>query len=137
MWFLLLACTPDFEMTVSPALLNLGVVDFAEEMPEEGYDPGQVSVTNVGKGEPQLALSGYDAEHICVVGFTGRELPVTLGALPEGSTYLLNIAPCGYIAGERDTEVSTEVTLTTGGSPATVTIPVVFTPTLTIEVETG
>ncbi len=137
MILLLVACTPDFEITVSPATLNLGVVDFANEMPEEGYTPGQVSLTNAGKGEPMLALASYDPEHICVVGFTGRDLPVTLGALPEGSTYLLNIAPCGYIAGERDAEVTTDVTVTTGGSPATIVIPVSFTPTRTIQGETG
>lgn len=133
----LLACTSDYEITISPATLNLGVVDFANEMPEEGYTAGQVSLTNVGKGEPALSLSGYDADHVCVVGFTGRDLPISLGTLPEGSTYLLNIAPCGYIAGERDAEVTTEVTVSTDGTPSVLTIPVSFTPTRTIQGETG
>jgi hypothetical protein len=137
MLLLLAACTADYVITVSPATVNLGVVDFAVEMPDEGYTPTQVSLTNAGKGTPVLALASYDPDHICVVGFTGRDLPISLGELPEGSTYLLNIAACGYLAGERDSEVSTDVVVSTDGSPGTVTIPVRFTPTRTIADDSG
>lgn len=137
MWFLLAACTADYVVTVSPSTLNLGVVDFAVEMPEEGYTPGQVSLTNDGKGTPVLALAEVDADYVCVVGFTGRDLPIPLGELPEGSTYLLNIAACGYLPGDRDSEVTTEVVVSTDGTPATIRIPVSFTPTRTIADDSG
>lgn len=133
----LLACTPDFDILVSPARLDLGVVDFAQEMPAEGYAPGQVSLINQGKGEPQLTLVAWDDVHLCVPGYTGLALPATIGPLPEGATAVLEVSACGYEPGERDSEVFGTVTVGTGGSPATIDVAVVFTPTRSFADDSG
>jgi len=137
MLLILLGCSPEFDILISPARLDLGVVDFAQEMPEEGYAPGSVSLINKGTGEPQLALLAYDDVHLCLPGYTGLDLPATIGTLPEGATASLLVAACGYEPGERDSEVYGTVTVGTGGTPSTVEIPVVFTPTRTFGDDTG
>lgn len=136
MW-LLLACTPELDIQVSPPALDLGVVDFDVEMPDEGYPPSSVSFINQGTVSASLSLVDYDPDHLCVVGFTGRSLPITMGELAEGSVYVLEVGACGYAPGERDTEVQTELRVGTGGTPGVLVVPVVFTPTRTIGDDSG
>jgi hypothetical protein len=86
--------------------LDWGEVDFQVEMPEEGYDPQVVTVTNSGTGGLDLTVV-YDEDHLCIQGFESS--PLTLPGLDEGSSYVLSVAVCGYQTGERDTEVTGQV----------------------------
>lgn len=128
----LLGCTPDpIEIAISPTPVAFGEVDFAVEMPHEGYSPIPTSLTNNGTKDVLLALADWDVDYVCVQGYSHDALPGTMATVAPGSTYVLNIAICGYLPGERDTEVSTSVTISTDTEPASFPIPVTFTPVQT------
>lgn len=134
---LLLACARPYVIEVSPAVVDFGVVDFAVEMPEDGYPPEPVTITNKGEDVVLgLALASYDVERVCVQGTPSGDLPIPLGDVGPGSFYLLNIAVCGLVAGDLDEEVRTEVVLTTLGDPPSLTIPVTWTPVRDTTTET-
>lgn len=125
----LAACgSPEVVFTISPSPVAFGEVDFDVEMPEDGYDPIAVGLTNAGTADVVLGLADFDDTYVCVQGYSHDLLPGTMGTVAPNSTYVLNIAICGYAPGERGTEVSTDITISTDGSPATLTVPVTFTP---------
>lgn len=132
LWFLL-ACSSEPDITVSPAEVDLGTVDFAMEMPEEGYAPQPVTLSNVGKHDVTLTMLVDDPDHLCVQGFTTYEPPYEMGVLPSGMDYVFQVAACDYEAGERDSEVETSLTVGTDAEPASIVIPVTFIPTRTID----
>ena len=129
----LLACAPPVEIEVDPAIVDLGTVDFATEMPAEGYDPQPVSLNNVGKRDVMLAILDPDVVHLCIQGFSTLAPPYDLGLVPSGSAYTFEVAVCGTEAGERDSEVTTEIVVGTDGDPSRISIPVTFIPTRTID----
>lgn len=133
MLWMFVACAQKIDLTVSPSSLDLGTVDFAVEMPTEGYNPLPVTITNNGKEDVELTVRDDDPDHLCLQGYTTFEAPFLLGTVPEGQSFTFEIAACDYDAGERDSLVETAVVLATGGDPATVEIPVSFTPTRTID----
>lgn len=135
--WLLLACAKTVEIEVDPAEVDLGEVDFAVEMPTEGYDPAAVSLHNVGKSDVAISILDPDVDHLCIQGFTTFTPPYDLGVLPEGGTYTFEVAACDYQPGERDSEVSTRILVGTDGVPAQIEIPVRFVPTRTIDDGTG
>ena len=126
---LLAACGSDEVMfTISPNPVAFGDVDFAVEMPADGYSPIATGLTNAGTKDVVLGLADFDDTYLGVQGYSHDLLPGTMGTVAPNSTYVLNIAVCGYAPGERGSEVSTNVTISTDGSPASFTIPVTFTP---------
>lgn len=125
------------DFTISPNPVTFGEVDFAVEMPEEGYAPIATTLTNNGTYDVTLTLEAFDEDHLCVQGYPHDTLPGAMGLVAPGSSYVLNIAVCGYLPGERDAEVSTSVTVGTDADPATLTIPVTFTPVQSMGGETG
>ncbi len=125
----LAACSdPQIEFSISPNPVAFGEVDFDVEMPDEGYAPITTAMTNNGTEDVTLSLLDFDDDYVCVQGYFHDLLPGTMGTVAPSSTYVLNIAVCGYLPGERETQVSTEVTVGTDGEPASFTIPVTFTP---------
>lgn len=125
MWWLLLGCGPSVVIEVSPAEVDLGTVDFAVEMPEEGYNPTAVTLTNVGTADTTITVTDDDPDHLCLQGFSTFDAPYDLGDIPAGGSYTFEIAACGQLQGEMDTEVATEVRLSaSGGDP--VVVPVRF-----------
>ncbi len=130
---LLAACGADsLTFTISPDPVAFGEVDFAVEMPDDGYAPIAVSLTNTGSTDALLALADFDDTYLCVQGYSHDLLPGEMGVVAPNSTYVLNIAVCGYAPGERDSQVSTDVTVSTDGDPSSLTIPVTFTPVQTM-----
>lgn len=130
----LLACTPDpIDFTISPNPVAFGEIDFAVDPPEEGYNPIATTLTNNGLDDVTLALADWDDDYLCVQGYSHEERPGAMATVAPGSTYVLNIAVCGYLAGERDTEISTDVSISTDSTPASFAIPVTFTPIQTFE----
>lgn len=135
---LLAGCGADpVDFTITPNPVAFGEVDFAAEMPEEGYAPIATTLANEGTYDVTLTLQAFDQDHLCVQGYPADALPGAMGLVAPGSSYVLNIAVCGYLPGERETEVSTSVTVGTDAEPATLTIPVTFTPIQTMGGETG
>jgi hypothetical protein len=120
--------TADF--TISPDPVEFGEVDFSVETPEEGYTPIAVTMFNNGVNDVTLGLADFNDDYLCVLGYTHDALPGTMGVVAPASSYVLNLAVCGYLPGERDTVVSTEVTVSTDSTPSTLSIPVTFTPVL-------
>lgn len=128
MLLLLAACgrTP-LEFDIAPNPLDLGVVDFPAEMPDDGYARGTVSFANVGDNAGVLTLPEYDAEVFCIAGFTTQAFPVEMGTVEPGSTYVLDVGICGYPPGDGGTEVSASFEVWTDGDPDTLVAEVVFT----------
>lgn len=127
MTLLVLACTAEPNLDWSPTELDLGTVDFAQDMPEEGYNPETVTITNVGEREDVvLEVADYDAERLCLPGFPDRTPPFELATVPPGLYALLNVAVCGQVAGDLGQTITTEIRLTTSGEPTEIRIPVTF-----------
>ena len=118
------------DFTISPDPVEFGDVDFSVETPEEGYAPIAVTMYNNGLSDVTLGLADFNPDYLCVVGYSYDGLPGTMGVVAPASSYVLNLAVCGYLPGERDTEVSTSVTVSTDSTPSTLSIPVTFTPVL-------
>lgn len=127
---LLLAACGGNEITLvfEPDHLDFGEVDFAQEMPEGGYNPQEVTVRNQTEATVELTLLAYDTDHLCVGGFPNGDEATALGPLAEGSTYLLTIAICDYISGEGTTLVETQLDIGTDGKPSVFSLPISFTP---------
>ena len=118
------------DFTISPDPVEFGEVDFSVETPEEGYAPIAVTMYNNGLSDVTLGLADFNPDYLCVVGYSYDGLPGTMGVVAPASSYVLNRAVCGYLPGERDTEVSTSVTVSTDSTPSTLSIQVTFTPVL-------
>lgn len=128
---LALGCGPEpVTFTITPASLEFGPVDFPPEdqMPAGGYAQKQVTVTNTGETDGVLSLPEPDPEVFCIAGFTTQEFPVDLGVVNPGSTYVFTVGLCGYPPGNDGVEVATSFDIDTDGDPATLTVPVTFTP---------
>lgn len=138
---LAVACRAPGSLQVDPDALDWGEVDFYEEMPEGGYDPTTLTLTNTGERSLEVTLPGFDHEHLCLEGFTDDQEDVALPTLEPGSTYLLVVGVCGYrvegSSSERDTLVEGEITFTHGGEGSPVAVPFSFTPVKNIPVDTG
>lgn len=124
---LFLACASEPDLDWFPTELDLGTVDFAQDMPEEGYNPDTVTFTNVGeKNDVVLTVADYDTERLCLPGFPDRAPPFELATVPPGLYALLNVAVCGQVAGDVGQTITTEVRLTTSGEPGDIVVPVTF-----------
>jgi hypothetical protein len=113
-------------LSFSPDTLDFGEVDFAGELPEEGYAVETVTLTNDGSAADTLSLQAYDQDHLCLAGFTTQDFPVDLGSVSSGGSYTFRVGVCAYVSGEVDTEVST--TIEVEGDNGAVSLPVTFTP---------
>ena len=94
---------PD-SLSVAPASLDWGEVDFQEEMPTEGYDETTVSITNEAEEEVTVEVVELDLDHLCSPGIPST--PFEIGTLSEGQSLSFFVAVCEYSpeAGERDSE---------------------------------
>jgi hypothetical protein len=125
---LLLACANPTLLTFDPASLELGEVDFAGEVPEDGYASGVVTLTHGGGPDVVVSLPAYETDHLCVAGFPEDQVyPVDLGPFTEGTAYTFTVGVCAYVPGELTTEVTTSFTVETDGDPGEITLPITFT----------
>ena len=127
-----IACNSEL-LDSSVTEINFGDIDFAEEMPEGGYERRTVEVENISKKTLEISIPNFDFEHLCLLRFT--ENPVEIGELSPNSTYKLEISVCDYIVenGERDSLVEGSVQIESGENR--LEIPWSFTPRLNIEVD--
>lgn len=126
------------QLSLDPAELVWGEVDFQAEPLncEDGCDPLEATLRNDGEGDLAVRLpSGYDGDHLCIDGFTEPDSPLDLGILPPGASYILVIRVCGYLEGERDTEVRGALRLDADGEGFT--WPWSFTPIRDFGEDTG
>lgn len=126
MILLVLACATEPDLDWFPTSIDLGTVDFAQPMPDEGYEPVTVTITNVGEDEVVLTVAGYDDDHLCLPGFPGARAPFELSRVPGGLYALLSVAACGQLAGDIDQTITSELRLTTTGEPPEIVLPVTF-----------
>ncbi|MFZ5481335.1 MAG: hypothetical protein ACOZNI_31535 [Myxococcota bacterium] len=130
MIFWLVGCG-EVELEFSPGTLAFGEIDFSAELPEEGYAPETVTITNTGEKAGTLWLPEYDTERLCLAGFDAdREYPVELGLAEPGDAYVLDVAVCGFGSGELETEVRIGVDVLVDDDPEPFTLPVTYTPVL-------
>ncbi len=99
-------CGAKSTLSLSPAEIAWGEVDFQQDQPEGGYDPQQLLIENTGDAEVEVELLTFDFDHLCLPGFDSA--PATIGAVAAGESFSLFVVVCDYdpAAGERDTEVS-------------------------------
>lgn len=123
-------CAPPAGLVFTPDSLDFGEVDFAGELPEEGYAVATATLSNEGKSSIAIALPEYDTDRLCLAGFGTQDFPVDLGELAAGAAYTFTVGVCAYVSGELDTVVVTDVAV---DGDARVTLPVTFTPIRTAE----
>ena len=133
---LLLACQNNLDLTAFPSNLTFGDVDFYQPMPDGGYSPLELSLTNTGEKEVDLEILTFDFERLCLEGYTS--VPVPLNSLSPSSNFILLVSVCGYIeeAGERDDLLEGSIDIDYGGDEL-LSVPWSFTPVLNISNDTG
>lgn len=94
------------ELEISPPQVNWGELDFAEEPPDEGFEPVQLVIKNVGDNDVEVELTGFDFERLCAPGYSA--VPASLGNVTAGGSVAVSVGVCGYSAeaGDRDSLVS-------------------------------
>lgn len=122
------ACGGEPVINFSPARLDFGTVDFAEEVPEGGFAPIALTVRNDGDRDLEWSLTTLDAQRLCIPGI--GEAPATLPTLTADAAQTYEIGVCGYVpeAGDRDTLVTGSVSFDIDGS--SFSVPWGFTPVL-------
>ncbi len=122
--------TETVSFSLTPESLDFGPVDFpsADQMPEGGYAQMELHVTNTGETDGNLSLPEPDPDVFCIAGFTTQEFPVDLDVVHPGSAYVFTVGLCGYPPGTEGTDVSTSFEIDTDGEPASIPVPVTFTP---------
>lgn len=125
----LLACVESVEISVVPAILDLGDVDITPDLPDEGYYAGGVvTLQNDGDNTVSLQLPEYDTTSLCIQGFLTQEFPVPMADLEPGQTFAITVGICGYPPGSDGQPTSAPFDVWTGGDPDTVVVPVAFVP---------
>lgn len=131
-WFPALALTlvgcGGTEVSVTPAQIDWGDVDFNRARPDGGYDEVVVRLTHASGGPVDLVLRDVDEDHIVVVGPLQVEDPPTLNTLGAGDIISLTVGVWDYEAGERDTAVTGTFRLTADGLKDDLEIPWSFVP---------
>ena len=133
---LLFACQNNLDLTAFPSKLDFGEVDFHQSMPDGGFSPLELSLTNTGERDVDLTVVTFDFEHLCLEGYTS--VPNSLGSLSPASNFILMVSVCDYIeeAGERDDLLEGFIDIDYGAdSPLSVQWS--FTPVLNISSDTG
>lgn len=124
-------CGPAPGLVFEPDRLDFGEVDFAGELPEDGYDSHSVQLVNKGNKSIALSLPEYDTDRLCLAGFGGQDFPVDLGELPPDASYTFIVGLCGYGTSGIDTLM--ELELAVDGGDDRVSLPISFTPIRTSE----
>ncbi len=137
--FLLFACA-EGDLAIEPVSLDWGEIDFQDDgcrdcLCEAGCAPMDLVLTNAGEADLEVSLpAGMDADHLCPIGHDPSG-PIELGVLESDASFILRIAVCGYLPGERDTEVSGTVDIENDGVDTVIQVPWSFTPIRNIDTE--
>ena len=119
------ACGGPVNIIPEPGNLDFGTVDFSADMPDGGYAPITLNLTNAGEGEVEITLGSFPFDYLCIPGFTND--PVTLGTLAPTEVFSLDIGVCDYDAeGGRGVERTGEIVIQADGF--TYPVPWRFTP---------
>ena len=128
-----LACSSNELISVSPPDLAWNDINFADPIPENGYAPLELIITNKMDNDVEVSISNFDWEHLCLQGYS-ESSELELPTLTVGDSFILRPSVCKYLPenGERDTEVSGSINInaTSGKNSLTVNVPWVFTPVL-------
>ncbi len=126
---ILAACTAP-ELIFLPQELEFGDIDFSEEMPDGGYAPMDLKITNESTKDTDIYITDFDFSRLCFQGFS--ELPIDLGSLNPDSSYSAVVSVCNYIEenGERDDLLEGSIIIEYNDK-YTHSLPWSFTPVLT------
>ena len=94
---LLAACAgKEGVLTLEPAVIDWGEVNFHDTMPLEGYDQREIDLINTGEDELTVRIPGFDRTHLCLEGFDDVEGIIELPPLSPESRYVLKLSVCSY-----------------------------------------
>lgn len=131
------ACGPKGELTVSPADIDWGEVDFQQELPAAGYDAQNIALVNQGEDELVVTVRAFDDERLLLGALLESEEPPTLTPIPAGQTVVVTVGVKGYAEGERDTLVEGSFEFASEDLKDPVTVTWSFTPIRVIGGDTG
>lgn len=137
---LIFGCADSGILESDPSSLEWGEIDFHNESCmdctcADGCGLTQVLLSNTGEADLDVTMpNGFDNDHLCIDGYTSSP-NLSLGTLKPGEFFLLDVAVCGYLAGELNLpeeapprEVTGQLRFETSGEPATLEIPFSFVP---------
>ncbi len=108
-------------LSVTPADIAWGEVDFQQDMPTEGYDERSINLTNGADEDVTVEVVELDLDHLCSPGIP--DTPFEIGTLTPGQTLSFFVSVCEYSRedGERDSEQTGTVAFSssTGGRAET------------------
>lgn len=79
-----------------PGSLDWGDVDFGAAVPDGGFTPTAVTITNRGESTVELTLMDFPFDYLCVKGFS--DVPAPLPTLEPEQQALLTVGVCAYDA---------------------------------------
>lgn len=94
---------PD-SLSVDPADIAWGDIDFQQDMPTEGYAEQSINLTNDAEEDVTVEVLTLDLGHLCSPGIPAT--PFEIGTLTPGQTLSFFVSVCEYSRedGERDVE---------------------------------
>jgi len=147
----LAGCSSEVELTALPSSITWGEIDFIDTVPENGFSPQLIKLSNTGEEEitsisidrldgniNQTCPPSMECNRLCVQGY--ENTPIDLGSLEPGDNSTFFVAVCEYVVetGERDDEVSGKIEISHSGTNSPTTIKWSFTPVLGVSgTETG
>ena len=121
---------------VTPSQIAWGDIDFQMERPDEGYQPVQLTITNITERDIDVVIQDFDDLHLALnAPQLVSDDPPTLSTLSAGQAASIGVAVWDYEPGERDSEVSGSLRFAVDGA-ATTQIPWSFTPIRIIDTDT-
>jgi hypothetical protein len=129
-----IACSAP-EISFSVETLDFGTIVFSTDMPNGGYNPLELKITNEGTKDVDISITDFDTAHLCLAGF--ESFPIELDPISSDSSYSLMVSVCDYIEedGERDDLLEGAIQIEYGKLSRS--IPWSFTPTLDLSDDTG
>jgi hypothetical protein len=123
--------------TATPSQLDWGEIDFQQDMPDEGYDAVDFTVSNDGKADLDIVLRGFDTTRLRLgAPLLVRADPPTLPTLSPGQSMVMRLGVYAYADGDRDTLVSGSFELEAAGIKDPTSVPWSFTPIRIIDTDT-
>ena len=128
---LLAACAgKEGVLTLEPAFVDFGEVNFHDTMPLEGFDQRDIDLVNTGLDQLNVRIPGFDRVHLCLEGFDTTDGIIELPGLSPDSRYVLKLSVCGYDleAAELGTTFEGRIHLVNDGADPVEMLEYTFTP---------
>ena len=118
-------------------MLEWASIDFHQELPDSGYDPLPITITNVSNNDIVITIRNLDEERLKLTGFLDLSSPPTLPPMSPSSSASISLGVISYVPGELESTIEGAFTIDPGDGLESIDIPWSYTPIRNIPTDTG